>query len=248
MTSHLFYKLRSITAQSFFIPSPTLTPSTIPDLTNHTALITGGYTGLGYEVASILYSKNATVWIAGRSESKASAAVERLQAAHPESNGKVLFLKVDLSDLESVKPAVTEFLRRNETEGKGKLHWLNNNAGVMIPPKGSTGKQGLDLQLVTNVYGPFLFTKLLLPILKSTAEAERKEGKKDTVRVSWAGSAASFLSAPEFGVGWEKDGKEVLGAHTDPQGMYAVTKAWNWWFAREFGRRFGDADGVLHNV
>ena len=246
--AHPIYKLRGIFTQGFFLPTPTLTETNLPDQSHLVALITGGYTGVGYEVASILYSRNATVWIAGRSESKASAAVERLQSAHPDSKGKLLFLKVDLSDLTTIGPAVADFVRRNDAETGGKLHWLDNNAGVMIPPPGSAGAQGHDLQLVTNVYGPFLFTKLLLPTLRRTAEAERKEGRKDTVRVSWAGSAATFLSGVHCGVAWEKDGKEVLGALKDPQGVYGITKAWNWWLAQEFGRRYGNEDGVLHNV
>jgi retinol dehydrogenase 12 len=243
---HLLYVLRSITAQSFFIPSPSPPTSTsLPSLSQHDSHITGGYTGLGYEVASLLYAHDATVWIAGRSEAKAAAAIERLQTQHPASNGRVFFLKVDFSDLSCIRAAVEEFVRRNEEATGGRLDWLDNNAGVMVPPQGSKGKQGHDLQLVTNVYGPFLFTKLLLPVLRRTAE---REGKDGTVRVSWAGSAATFLSPSKGGVGWEKDGKDIVGAFRDTQGMYLVTKAWNWWLAKEFGRRYGDQDGVLHNV
>lgn len=259
LLTHLPYILLHGLTQTFFIPPPPLTASTLPSLHTRVFLITGGYTGIGLHVASILYSLHGTVWIAGRSESKAATAIEQIQSRYPDSSGKLLFLKLDLSDLSSIKPAVQEFLRRNEREGRGRLHWLDNNAGVMVPPRGARGARGEDLQAVTNVYGPFLLTKLLLPILRETARVENAalgvakgddaaEKVPAPVRVSWAGSAATFLSQPRNGVAWTKDGKDLLGAFSDPQGLYALTKACNWYLAVEFGRRFGEADGVLHNV
>lgn len=114
----------------------------------------------------------------------------------------------------------------------------------MFPPKGSKGKQGHDLTLVTNVYAPFMLARGLEGVLRRTAEQDGKDGR---VRVSWAGSMASFLSRPACGVGWEKDGKEIVGAFEDPEGVYAVSKSANWWFAQEFARRWKGA-GVLQNV
>ena len=240
---HLPYMVYSIFTQTFFIPAAPLTERTLPDQTGKTFIVTGGYTGVGFEVASILYSKNGTVWIAGRSETKASDAIDRLTTLHPQSSGHLHFLKVDLSDLTTIKPAVTDFLRRNTS---GKLHWLNNNAGVMVPPKGSKGAQGHDLQYVTNIYGPFLLTKLLLPILRSTAKAERAATNPQPVRVSWAGSIATVLSRPHGGVSWAQN--DLAFAHADPQTGYAISKCANYYLATEFGRRSGDADGVLHNA
>jgi retinol dehydrogenase 12 len=126
--SYVWYILRNGLGQQFFVPPAPLTEKNLPDQTNRVFMITGGYAGVGQEVASILYGANGTVWIVGRSESKAAAAEERIKAEHPGSSGKLHFLKVDLSDLTTIKPAVEDFKRRNES---GKLHWLNNNAGVM---------------------------------------------------------------------------------------------------------------------
>lgn len=41
-------------------------------------IVTGGYTGIGFELAQILYAKNSTVYIAGRSSSKGTAAISAL--------------------------------------------------------------------------------------------------------------------------------------------------------------------------
>lgn len=63
--------------------------------------MTGGYAGCGKELSKILYGKNGTVYLAGRSQDKAEAATEEMKKAHPNSDGRVEFLKVDLADLVS---------------------------------------------------------------------------------------------------------------------------------------------------
>ena len=120
----------------------------------------------------------------------------------------------------------------------------------MDPPKGSRTALGHELQYSTNILGPFLFTKLLLPILKSTANLP--DTPKDSVRVCWAASSAVDILSPKPGgikfkgvdSGFEPDD---FGANT-PTSAYGVSKAANVLLGAEFGRRNGDRDGVLHNV
>ncbi len=85
--------------QCFFIPKPTLTEQNLPDQSGRVFIITGGYAGCGKELAKIVYSKNGTVYVAGRSQGKADAAIEEIKKAHPSSDGRLEFLKVDLADL-----------------------------------------------------------------------------------------------------------------------------------------------------
>ena len=89
--------------------------------------MTGGYTGVGYELSKILYAHDAVVYIAGRSESKASDAIKSIQTAHPSSKGRVDFMHVDLSDLKTIKPAVDTFVSQEE-----RLDVLVNNAAVGV--------------------------------------------------------------------------------------------------------------------
>ncbi|EXJ67751.1 uncharacterized protein A1O5_09097 [Cladophialophora psammophila CBS 110553] len=237
----MFYGLRALWSQSFRLPTPSLTEKNLPDQAGKVYIITGSNTGVGYQVASILYAHNAKVYIAARTESKALAAIDSIKEQHPKSQGRLEYLSLDLSDLSTIKASAEDFLSRED-----KLHWLDNNAGVMIPPLGSKGSQGMDLTYQTNILGPFLFTKLLLPILKRTAEGE----PKGTVRVSWAGSLAVDLQSPKGGVRWKKgaDGKETLDDGNSNPFTYGVSKAANYFFATEFGKRFGEKDGVLHNA
>jgi retinol dehydrogenase 12 len=224
--------------QSFRIAAPTLTEKNLPDQSSKVFIITGSNTGVGYQLASILYSKNATVYIAARTESKALTAISTLQKLHPQSKGKLVYLHLDLSDLSSIKASAEEFLRAEQ-----RLDVLWNNAAVMIPPNHSTGTQGHDLQYATNILGPFLFTKLLLPILRETATTSPKA----SVRVCWAGSLAVSTSSPSGGADFDKEGTLVDYKLEGGSKTYGVSKAANFFLGYEFAKRFGDKDGVLHN-
>ena len=98
--------------------------------------IVTGYARCGYELAKILYQRNGTVYLAGRDTDKGVDAVKTIQEQFPDSKGYILFLKVDLADLSSIKPAVDTFLSKSNT-----LHCLTNNAGVMMTPSGSKTAQ-----------------------------------------------------------------------------------------------------------
>lgn len=87
--------------------------------------MTGGYAGIGFELCQILYEHNAIVYVAGRSESKASEAISKIKIGSPKSAGCVEFLHMDLMDLSSVKAGAQAFLAKQD-----RLDVLVNNAGV----------------------------------------------------------------------------------------------------------------------
>jgi len=150
--------------------------------------------------------------------------------------GSVSFLQLDLSDLRTIKPAVEEFKRKEP-----HLHVLTNNAGVMEPPAGSLDALGEDLQISTNVYGPFLLTKLLYPMIQKTA----LQSPPGTCRVSWAGSiAVDLTSYRPGGVDIDSDGKLIHKSHSQVTN-YGMTKAANLWLASEYAKRYSKDDGVI---
>ena len=102
-------KLGVIIKQSFRIPPPTLTENNLVDQTGKIHIVTGGYAGCGQELVKILYQKNATIYVAGRSESKALKSISDIKDRYPGSKGRLEFLPVDLSDLSSIKKAVQAF-------------------------------------------------------------------------------------------------------------------------------------------
>ncbi|KAI1384972.1 NAD(P)-binding protein [Hypoxylon trugodes] len=221
-------------SQFFFIPTAPLTEKNCPDQTGRVFIVTGGYVGVGFELSKILYTHNATVYIAGRSTSKAEKAISGIKKAASASKGHVEFLHLDLSDLSTIKPAVESFNAKQQ-----RLDVLVNNAAVMYPPEGSTDAQGHDLQVGTNCLGPYLLYQLLLPTLTRTASSSPTA----SVRVAWAASVGVHVASPQpHGVVIDDDGKP-----TD-QGVkpnYSQTKVGNVFFAREFAKTTPQT-GVVH--
>lgn len=188
---------------------------------------------MGKELAQILYSKNATVYCAARSDEKTLKAISAIQAAIPDSRGALIFLSLDLADLSTIKASANEFLSKEK-----KLHVLFNNAGVMNPPQGSKTAQGHDLQMGVNNLGHFLFTKLLTPTLLRTAQNEDPA----TVRVVWVASSAA--ESPMVPVGGVDLSNLDYHIEQNPFTKYAISKAGNYLQGVEFARRH-KSDGVV---
>ncbi|KAH8171198.1 short chain dehydrogenase domain-containing protein [Sarocladium implicatum] len=219
--------------QSFHIPAPTLTEKNLVDQAGKVHIVTGGYTGCGQELVKILYQKNATIYVAGRSESKAFKSIATIKEQYPSSKGRLEFLSVDLSDLFSIKKAVQAF-ESKET----RLDVLTNNAGVMTPPVGSKDSHGHELQMGTNCLGPFLFTELLRPILLRTVSA----APPGSVRVTWAGSVTAIAQSPQDGLQFDAQGKPIV--HGSPDTDYGQSKCGNIFLASEFAKRY-EKDGIV---
>lgn len=189
-------------------------------------IVTGSTSGIGKQLAGILYQHNAKVYIASRNAAKATATIKEFQYLYPTSTGSVIFLRLELDDLSGIKASAEEFLRQ-----ESRLDVLWNNAGVMIPPQGSKSKQGYELQLGTNCLGPFLFTKLLTPILAATA----KHAPKHSVRVVWLSSSSARAFAPKGGVEMDNlDYKKDRSIFV----KYGTSKAGVIFESMEFARRY----------
>ncbi|KAF7926706.1 uncharacterized protein EAE97_010215 [Botrytis byssoidea] len=225
----------NIFSQFYFIPSASLTEKNTPDQTGRIFLVTGGYAGVGFQLCKILYAHNATVWMAGRSESKAQNAISLIKEASPKSSGSIQFLQVDLADLSSIKPAVKQF-----TSQQQRLDVLVNNAGVMYPPKGSTSAQGHELQVATNCLGHYLLYQLLLPLLTNTVASS----PTGSVRVAWAASIAIHVDSPPTGILLNDDGSlKDVGVTAN----YSQTKVGNVFLARECAKTTPQT-GVVHTA
>lgn len=84
-------------------------------------VVTGGNSGTGYATCKAFYERGATVYMASRSSDKAQDAIEKIQAGYDfgignnyikgsttARSGKLVFLQVDLTDLDSVETMVQE--------------------------------------------------------------------------------------------------------------------------------------------
>ena len=196
--------------------------------------MTGASTGIGKEVARILYSKNARVYMTARTEEKGQAAIAAIKDAVPSSSGELILIILELADLSTIKASVQAFL-----DSETRLDVLFNNAGVMTPEPGSTTAQGYELQLGVNNVATFLLTKLLTPALVATARASGPGSS----RVVWVGSWAGEAPLVPAGGGLQLDN---LDYHNDRNIMYkyAVSKTGDYFYGAEYARRHR-ADGVL---
>ncbi|MEU8482715.1 oxidoreductase [Streptomyces sp. NPDC048641] len=136
--------------------------SDIPDQSGRTAVVTGANSGIGYITARELARKGARVVLACRSETRGTAALERLRSEVPGAQAE--FEQLDLGDLSSVRKFAGSY-------GSGeRLDLLINNAGVMALPLGRTA-DGFETQFGVNHLGHFALTGLLLPRLLGTPGA-----------------------------------------------------------------------------
>jgi len=217
----------------FFPPKPQFTDENVSDLIGQVYIVTGSNTGIGKELARILYSKNAKVYVAARSEKKAEEAIQDIAKSAPASKGSLVFLSLDLSDLNKVKTAADTFLAQEQ-----KLNVLFNNAGLMATDPLTRTAQGYEMALGVNCVGTFLFTKLLTPTLVTTA----KTTPPGSVRVIWLSSFGLELFAkPGIGISLDNLDYHIPTPSTD---RYGISKCGSWAQGVEFARRH-KTDGII---
>lgn len=132
----------------------------ISSLSNVRVLITGGNSGLGFEVAKMLASAGAELILACRNSAKAEQAIQIIQAEIP--SAVLSYVTLDLSSLASIRRCADELI-----DGYDCLDLLVNNAGIFAGPFQQT-EDGFELQFGTNHLGHFALTGLLLPLLANS--------------------------------------------------------------------------------
>ncbi|KAK9366934.1 hypothetical protein V1509DRAFT_628415 [Lipomyces kononenkoae] len=226
------------TWSQLFPPSPHFTEKEIPSLVGKVFIVTGGNAGVGLELVKILYSRGGTVYMAGRSATKIATEIEAIKAAAETETpeGQLKSLIVDLSDLSTIPGCVSTFLAQ-----ESRLDVLFNNAGLSRQPSGSVTTQGHEMHMGTNCLGPYLLTKLLLPILIQTA----KSSPKNSIRIVFTSSGIIDILGPPGGISFAE---LEPGKHSDDMNRnYSASKAGNWFLASEFDKRFSK-DGIVSVV
>ena len=217
----------------FSPPKPSFTEKHVSDLQGKVYIVTGSNTGIGKELARMLYAKNARVYVAARSKERAEKAIEDIEKASPKSKGTLKFLHLDLSDLYKVKTAAQSFMEQEK-----KLHVLFNNAGLMATEPLAKTAQGYEMALGVNCIGTFLFTKLLTPTLVATAKTE----PANVVRVVWLSSfGLELFAAKDVGISLDNLDYHIPVPSTE---RYGISKCGAWALGVEFARRH-KADGII---
>lgn len=135
------------------------------------ALVTGGNSGIGFDIARQLAERGVTVWIGARDPRKGSAAAARLGPS-------VRAVPLDVTDAASIAAAA---------ERVGDLDILVNNAGVN--PGGedvrSTDLAQLRTAYETNVFGLIAVTQAFLPALGRSAHPRIVNVSSGTGSLAW---------------------------------------------------------------
>jgi NAD(P)-dependent dehydrogenase (short-subunit alcohol dehydrogenase family) len=121
------------------------------------ALITGGATGIGKEVAKALASQGAVVVISGRREREGALAVEEIRAAASTgSGGAAHFIQNDVTNEAEVSRMIDAIASRH-----GRLDMAVNNAGVSTENKivSDSDTAAFKAMLDTNVLGLYYCMK-----------------------------------------------------------------------------------------
>jgi retinol dehydrogenase-12 len=177
------------------------------------ALVTGGTSGLGLVTAKELARQGFHVVITARNPAKALPEFELLEC--------------DFASLQSIRDAAAGFKRRHS-----RLDVLVNNAGALNPSR-KLSRDGLELTFAVNHLGYFLFTNLLLDLLKASAPSRI---------VSVASEAARWGSIDFADLQAEK--KRYVAMR-----QYGSTKRMNIAFALELAERLrgtGVTSNALH--
>ncbi len=193
------------------------------DLTGITAIVTGGYSGIGFETTKALASKGAKVIIPVRTPAKAT---ENLAALEGTRAGSIVTHPMDLADLGTVR-AFTETLNVELDH----VDLLINNAGVMATPERRVGPNW-EYQFGINHMGHFALTKGLMPLLEK-AEAPRVV-------------ALSSVAHLRNGILW--DDIHFHDTEYDKWVAYAQAKSANALFAVELSSRMSSFGGRAMSV
>ncbi|WP_370193847.1 SDR family oxidoreductase [Aurantimonas coralicida] len=138
------------------------TPDRLGDLQGKTYLITGANAGAGFQAARTLLSKGAKVVMLNRSTERSLAAVAELKDEFG-AEVDVSFVRMDLSDLASVRAAAEELLKTAP-----RIDALICNAAIAQVPTQKLTVDGHESMLGTNHYGHFLLCGLLFERIEAT--------------------------------------------------------------------------------
>lgn len=180
------------------------------DFENSTALIIGGGSGIGKEIARSLCDHGAKVIISGRREEILIKTHEEINA---NANGLCSYFTVDVTSEKSVQNLMSEV----DNRFGGKLNILVNSAGTNIrAPIEEVSLSDFKEVNDTNLTGTFLITKTAKPFLKAAnygrvinlASIFASVSYPD--RLSYASSKAGvLLFSKTVALEWAQDGITV---------------------------------------
>lgn len=136
-------------------------------LSGKAGIVTGGSSGIGFQIANVLAENGARVYVISRTGAP--------KAGVGESAPGVIHLKGDISD----KDAMSEMIQNIASENGGVIDFLVNNAGISFKCRAEDFPEDrFDAIMATNVKYVFQMSVLCYPYLK------KSEGKGRIINIT----------------------------------------------------------------
>ncbi|MCP4895829.1 MAG: SDR family oxidoreductase [bacterium] len=184
-------------------------------------LITGASSGIGKEAARALARMGADIVLVARDPARGQASRQSILSSAPDADIDLLI--ADFTSLRQVKQLAADI-----TSKRDRLDVLLNNAGVTLSGKQLT-EDGIEKVWAVNHFAPFLLTRELGEMLRSTPESRIVTVASDAHHKAKLNLNA--MSEGSYSSGWR---------------AYCDSKLANILFSKELARRMA-GDGVVAN-
>lgn len=234
----------------------------IPNLQGKVAIVTGSNTGIGYHTALELAKKGAHVIAAARSEVRGMTAIhqmEREMKGIPEkSKGKLTFLPLDLSSLDSVE----QFVKKFKALKLPSLDLLILNAGVMKSPGSEfigqeltygfeVTQDGFEYHIGVNHIAHAYLTNLLLENLQRSGTDTKADSPSRVISVSSMAEQGAYSEGFLF-QDWKpartKAGDVIMPESYEDGRAYGQSKLANLMWAKALADRVNNTGVVVYSV
>jgi NAD(P)-dependent dehydrogenase (short-subunit alcohol dehydrogenase family) len=187
----------------YAVRSRSFTPLTEMSLSGKTVVVTGHTSGLGLAAAKQMRAMGADLVLVGRDATRSTHAGD--DVLNVAGDGSVDVMVADMGDLDAVASVANTIAAT-----RSRVDVVVHNAGALLKTRERT-RAGHDLTMAVHVYGPFLFTHMLVPVLTAS------NGRVITV----ASGGMYAVPLPEFARGHSL---ELPDAKYDGTRQYAMAK------------------------
>ncbi|KAK4234089.1 hypothetical protein C8A03DRAFT_47497 [Achaetomium macrosporum] len=140
-------------------------------------------------VLNIASQKPGLLILASRTRSRVQEVASQIEEKHPGTRVEIVIL--DLGSQRAIRQAAADVAALTD-----RLDILINNAGIVVTSRQAT-PEGIEQQFGTNHIGPFLFTNLLLPLLRKAAQSN-PPGATRIVNLTSAGHRLSPIRFSDY--------------------------------------------------